>query len=93
MPRGAQVIYPKDLGPLLLLADIRPGVRVLESGVGSGAAGSACMVVSAICVPLRMSEFRLMAVIRSRRGTRWGSSDCCVGISKAPAKELSTLVR
>lgn len=37
MPRGAQVIYPKDLGPLLLLADIGPGVRVLESGVGSGA--------------------------------------------------------
>jgi tRNA (adenine57-N1/adenine58-N1)-methyltransferase len=37
MPRGAQVIYPKDLGPLLLLADIHPGVRVLESGVGSGA--------------------------------------------------------
>lgn len=37
MPRGAQVIYPKDLGPILLLADIGPGVRVLESGVGSGA--------------------------------------------------------
>ena len=37
MPRGAQVIYPKDLGPILLLADIHPGVRVLESGVGSGA--------------------------------------------------------
>jgi tRNA (adenine57-N1/adenine58-N1)-methyltransferase len=37
MPRGAQVIYPKDLGPMLLLADIGPGVRVLESGVGSGA--------------------------------------------------------
>jgi tRNA (adenine57-N1/adenine58-N1)-methyltransferase len=37
MPRGAQVIYPKDLGPILLLADIAPGVRVLESGVGSGA--------------------------------------------------------
>ncbi len=37
MPRGAQVIYPKDLGPILLLADITPGVRVLESGVGSGA--------------------------------------------------------
>ena len=36
MPRGAQVIYPKDLGPLLLLADIHHGVRVLESGVGSG---------------------------------------------------------
>lgn len=37
MPRGAQVIYPKDLGPLLILADVFPGARVLESGVGSGA--------------------------------------------------------
>jgi len=37
MPRGAQVIYPKDLGPILIHADIFPGARVLESGVGSGA--------------------------------------------------------
>ncbi len=37
MKRGAQVIYPKDLGPILMLADIFPGARVLESGVGSGA--------------------------------------------------------
>ena len=37
MPRGAQVIYPKDLGPILLLADVYPGAHVLESGVGSGA--------------------------------------------------------
>jgi len=37
MPRGAQVIYPKDLGPIMVLADIGPGDRVLESGVGSGA--------------------------------------------------------
>ncbi|MDP1804281.1 MAG: methyltransferase domain-containing protein, partial [Acidimicrobiales bacterium] len=37
MPRGAQVIYPTDLGPILFLADIFPGARVLESGVGSGA--------------------------------------------------------
>jgi tRNA (adenine57-N1/adenine58-N1)-methyltransferase len=37
MPRGAQVIYPKDLGPILMLADISPGLKVLESGVGSGA--------------------------------------------------------
>jgi len=37
MKRGAQVIYPKDLGPMLLLADVAPGHRVLESGVGSGA--------------------------------------------------------
>ncbi len=37
MPRGAQVIYPKDLGPILMLGDIFPGARILESGVGSGA--------------------------------------------------------
>jgi tRNA (adenine57-N1/adenine58-N1)-methyltransferase catalytic subunit len=37
MPRGAQVIYPKDLGPILMLADVFPGAHVLESGVGSGA--------------------------------------------------------
>lgn len=37
MPRGAQVIYPKDLGAILMQADIAPGQRVLEAGVGSGA--------------------------------------------------------
>jgi tRNA (adenine57-N1/adenine58-N1)-methyltransferase len=37
MPRGAQVIYPKDLGPILVLADVFPGAKILESGVGSGA--------------------------------------------------------
>jgi tRNA (adenine57-N1/adenine58-N1)-methyltransferase catalytic subunit len=37
MPRGAQVIYPKDLAPICMLADIAPGVRVFETGVGSGA--------------------------------------------------------
>ncbi len=36
-PRGAQVIYPKDLGPILVLADLSPGVEVLETGLGSGA--------------------------------------------------------
>jgi tRNA (adenine57-N1/adenine58-N1)-methyltransferase len=43
MPRGAQVIYPKDLGPLLLLADIFPGARVFESGIGSGALSTALL--------------------------------------------------
>jgi tRNA (adenine57-N1/adenine58-N1)-methyltransferase catalytic subunit len=37
MPRGAQVIYPKDLGAVLIEADIAPGTRVLEAGTGSGA--------------------------------------------------------
>lgn len=43
MPRGAQVIYPKDLGPILLLADIFPGARVFESGIGSGALSMAML--------------------------------------------------
>jgi tRNA (adenine57-N1/adenine58-N1)-methyltransferase len=37
MPRGAQVIYPKDLGAILVAADIFPGAQVLEAGTGSGA--------------------------------------------------------
>jgi len=37
MPRGAQVIYPKDLAPICMLGDIGPGARVFESGIGSGA--------------------------------------------------------
>ena len=37
MPRGAQVIYPKDIGAILVFADIGPGTRVLEAGTGSGA--------------------------------------------------------
>jgi tRNA (adenine57-N1/adenine58-N1)-methyltransferase catalytic subunit len=43
MPRGAQVIYPKDLGAILLAADIGPGQRVLEAGVGSGALSMALL--------------------------------------------------
>ena len=37
MPRGPQIIYPKDLGNILILADIFPGATVVEAGLGSGA--------------------------------------------------------
>lgn len=43
MPRGAQVIYPKDLGPILMHADIFPGATVFESGLGSGALSMALL--------------------------------------------------
>lgn len=36
MPRFAKTIYPKDAGPILLLADLYPGARILEAGLGSG---------------------------------------------------------
>ena len=37
MPRGAQVIYPKDAALIVGQADVFPGARVVEAGVGSGA--------------------------------------------------------
>lgn len=37
MPRGAAVVYPKDAAQIVALADIFPGARVVEAGVGSGA--------------------------------------------------------
>ena len=37
MKRGATPIYPKDIGAILTYADIRPGARVVEAGIGSGA--------------------------------------------------------
>jgi len=37
MPRGAQVVYPKDAGQVVQMADIFPGAHVVEAGVGSGA--------------------------------------------------------
>ncbi|MGH7168045.1 MAG: tRNA (adenine-N1)-methyltransferase [Nitrospiraceae bacterium] len=37
MPRGAQVIYPKDLAIMTMWADVYPGARVFEAGTGSGA--------------------------------------------------------
>ncbi|MGH9182430.1 MAG: tRNA (adenine-N1)-methyltransferase [Acidimicrobiales bacterium] len=63
MPRGAQVIYPKDLGALLVLADIFPGVRVLEAGVGSGALSATLVRAGAEVVGY---EVRADFVARSR---------------------------
>ncbi len=37
MPRGAAVVYPKDAAQIIVKADIFPGARVVEAGVGSGA--------------------------------------------------------
>jgi tRNA (adenine57-N1/adenine58-N1)-methyltransferase len=43
LPRSAQVIYPKDIGPILLWADLFPGARVMEAGVGAGALSMALL--------------------------------------------------
>ena len=43
LPRSAQVIYPKDIGPILLWADLFPGARVVEAGAGAGALSMALL--------------------------------------------------
>lgn len=37
MPRGATVVYPKDVGAIVVWADVGPGMTVVEAGTGSGA--------------------------------------------------------
>jgi tRNA (adenine57-N1/adenine58-N1)-methyltransferase catalytic subunit len=56
MPRGAQVIYPKDLGPILMLADVFPGARILEAGVGSGALSMTLLRAGAVTTGYELRE-------------------------------------
>jgi tRNA (adenine57-N1/adenine58-N1)-methyltransferase catalytic subunit len=42
-PRNAQVIYPKDIGPILVWADVFSGARIVEAGVGAGALSMALL--------------------------------------------------
>ena len=46
MPRGAAVVYPKDAGQILAVADIFPGAHVIEAGAGSGALS--CFLLRAV---------------------------------------------
>jgi tRNA (adenine57-N1/adenine58-N1)-methyltransferase len=56
MPRGAQVIYPKDLGAILVSADVGPGMRILEAGVGSGALSMTLLRAGASVVGYELRE-------------------------------------
>lgn len=56
MPRGAQVIYPKDLAPMCMLADIGPGMQVFETGVGSGALSMTMLRWGATITALELRE-------------------------------------
>ena len=56
MPRGAQVIYPKDLGAIWMLADLHAGMSVFETGVGSGALSSTLLRSGALVTGYEIRE-------------------------------------
>ena len=62
MPRGAAVVYPKDAGQIVQMADIFPGARVVEAGVGSGAL--TCSLLRAV------GDAGQRALLRAPRGVR-----------------------
>lgn len=68
MPRGAQVVYPKDIGPIVMLADLEPGLRVLESGVGSGALSMGMLRAGADIVGYELREDFATRAQRNVRG-------------------------
>ncbi|MET3963861.1 tRNA (adenine57-N1/adenine58-N1)-methyltransferase [Marmoricola sp. OAE513] len=55
MPRGAAVVYPKDAAQIVAMADIFPGARVVEAGVGSGAL--TCSLLRAVGPHGQVSSF------------------------------------
>lgn len=58
MPRGAQIMYPKDIAQVISLGDIRSGMRVLESGAGSGAMSLSLLDAVGECGNLTTIELR-----------------------------------
>ena len=55
--RAATVMYPKDLGAVLLAADVGPGMHVVEAGAGSGALS--CALLRAVGADGRVSSYEL----------------------------------
>jgi tRNA (adenine57-N1/adenine58-N1)-methyltransferase len=57
MPRGAQVIYPKDAAQIVAMGDVFPGARVLEAGAGSGAL--TCSLLRAVGAGGHLTSYEL----------------------------------
>lgn len=57
MPRGAQVIYPKDAAQIVAMGDVFPGAKVLEAGAGSGAL--TCSLLRAVGVEGSVTSYEL----------------------------------
>jgi tRNA (adenine57-N1/adenine58-N1)-methyltransferase len=59
MPRGAQVIYPKDAAQIVAMGDVFPGATVLEAGAGSGALS--CWLLRAVGPAGRLHSYEQRA--------------------------------
>jgi tRNA (adenine57-N1/adenine58-N1)-methyltransferase len=57
MPRGAQVIYPKDAAQIVHEGDVFPGAHVLEAGAGSGAL--TCSLLRAVGPEGKVTSYEL----------------------------------
>lgn len=76
MPRGAAVVYPKDSAQIVAFADIFPGARVVEAGVGSGAL--TCSLLRAVGPHGRVSSYERreeFADVARRNVTRFFGGD------------------
>ncbi len=76
MKRKTQIIYPKDSSYILLKLDIKPGSKVIDTGVGSGAM---CAAMARLVGPTgkvyayeRRAEFYNLAISNL---TEWGLID------------------
>ena len=72
MPRGAAVVYPKDAAQIVAMADIFPGARVVEAGVGSGAL--TCYLLRAVGPTGHVSSYERreeFADVARRNVTQW----------------------
>lgn len=76
MPRAATPIYPKDLGALLVGADVFPGASVLEAGTGSGALTLALLRAVGASGRVVSYEARSISLSRARENVRaWCGGD------------------
>jgi tRNA (adenine57-N1/adenine58-N1)-methyltransferase len=92
MSRGAQVIYPKDLGPILVYADVFAGARVLEAGTGSG--GLTLALARAVGPEGRVVSYEIrpdfLEVARENLGQFFGKVPAWVDLRAGDARDVSS---
>lgn len=89
MKRGAQVVYPKDIGPILMWADIAPGMTVVEGGTGSGALAMALARAVGESGQVVSAEVRADHAAHARKMiTRWfGEVPAHLELRQGPVEE------